>query len=293
MIPYARLAPGWGWQPFRAFLYYLQRIVVLEPLRRAIARGIAAAIRMRRRTRIDAADAIGARLADDGCVRLPWVVPEAAVSDMLSHLAVKQVVLRDGSMVAADRVPAGQALADFPLATVLNCPHVMELANDPRLLRLAATYLGCTPTISSIGLRWSYPAPAAAAVQRFHRDTDEWRILKFFAYLTDVDEESGPHVFLRGSHRESRNIFALRYSDDEIKARYPAGAPIVVTGGRGTMFLADTAGIHKGELPISRPRLLFEVGFTLLPVFCFRYAPERLMRGGLPLDRYINRLIVA
>jgi hypothetical protein len=293
MIPYARLAPGRGWRPIRAFLYYLQRIVVVRPLRRAIALCIAAVIRVRRRTRIDVADAIGTRLAEDGCVRLPWVIPETALSDMLSYLAAKQVVLRGGSLVGADRVPAGQALADFPLATVLNCPHVMELANDPRLLRLATTYLGCTPTISSIGLRWSYPAPAAASVQRFHRDTDEWRILKVFAYLTDVDEESGPHIFLRGSHRGSRSIFARHYGDDEVKTRYSAAAPMVITGEHGTLFLADTAGIHKGELPTRRPRLLFEVGFTLLPVFCFRYAPERLTRGSLPLDRYINRLIVA
>ena len=79
-------------------------------------------------------------------------------------------------------------MASFPTSTVLSCPHVMAVANDPRILALAGTYLGCKPTISQIEMGWSYPADAGQAryTQVFHRDYDDWRFLKLFVYLTAV-----------------------------------------------------------------------------------------------------------
>ena len=37
---------------------------------------------------------------------------------------------------------------------------------------------------------------------------------------------------------------------------------------------------------------MVEVGYTLLPVYCFDYHPVRLVRQLCTLDPYINRLIV-
>ena len=64
-----------------------------------------------------------------------------------------------------------------------------------------------------------------------------------------------------------------------------------IKGPRGTMFLADTSGVHKGAPAIDGPRLMLEVGYTLLPVYAFDYRPVTLTRR-LGLDKYINRLIV-
>src|SRR4029453_19168669 len=109
----------------------------------------------------------------------------------------------------AERKPVGNAaLADYELADVVNCPQVMALANHPRLLALAGSYLGCAPTISTIGIRWSRPSGQTATVQTFHRGPDDWKMVKFFTYLTDVAEGTGPHVFIAGSQTTRTPPFA-------------------------------------------------------------------------------------
>jgi hypothetical protein len=294
MISYARLTPGPGWQPMRALLYYSQRLIVWRALRTRIALSAAAIIRIVHRARREPADAMVDQIARDGYGMLPPLISNDSIDEMLAYLEGRQVFLRDGRLVLAAAVPADQPLATFPLATTINCPHVLELANHPRLLRFAAAYLHCSPTISSIKLRWSYPCRGMDVVQSFHRDTDDWSFIKLFLYLTDVDETSGPHVFVRGSHLDRRrDLFCRPHSDDEVRLRYGPAALASVIGPRGTMFLADTSGMHKGAIPLRRPRLVFEVCYSVLPVFALRYEPAQVTRDRPELDRYINRLIIA
>ena len=48
-------------------------------------------------------------------------------------------------------------MANHRLEDMLACPHILQLANRRALLRLAARYLGCAPTLSALRLRWSFP----------------------------------------------------------------------------------------------------------------------------------------
>ena len=280
MIPYARLTPGRGWQPLRAMLYYAQRVGVATPLGRVLADWIAAALSAKHPVSIDLkGDALREQLRRDGYAVLSPLLSDEQIEEMLAFLA--------------ERKPVGNAaLADYELTDVVNCPQVMALANHPRLLALAGSYLGCAPTISTIGIRWSRPSGQTATVQSFHRDPDDWKMVKFFTYLTDVAEGTGPHVFIAGSHRDKPPLYARRYSDEELARTYGEKAFITIEGRRGTMFLADTSGVHKGAAALEGPRLLLEVGYTLLPVYSFDYHPVRLVRQLCNLDPYINRLIV-
>ncbi len=54
-------------------------------------------------------------------------------------------------------------------------------------------------------LWWSFPTAATPleklkAAQVFHYDMDDYRFIKFFFYLTDVDLASGLYVCIRGNH---------------------------------------------------------------------------------------------
>ena len=169
---------------------------------------------------------------------------------------------------------------NYKLSDVVNCPQVMELANHPRLVALAGSYLGCAPTVSTIGIRWSRPSRQAASVQSFHRDPDDWKMVK----------GSGPHVFVAGSQRETPPLFARRY--EEVVDKYGKEVCVAIEGPRGTMFLADTSGVHKGAAALRGPRLILEVGYSLLPIHALDYHPEALARRVFGLDPYINRLIV-
>lgn len=299
MIGYARLKPGPGFQPVNALLYYGQRVVTPPRLRGAVSGGIASAIRFWRgagRGMAAEADlkatATATILEQEGLAALPALADPEAIGRIAAYFNAAKVVGAHGALLPVDRLPSGMASAAYPMETVLGCREVLEMVNAPEILRIAERYLGCTPTLSSLGVRWSFPAAATRTeTQRFHRDLDDWRFLKLFIYLTDVDEESGPHVYVLGSHKTAARMRAEVYERAALEERYGRQSLVTVTGARGTAFLAATHGIHMGAPPISRPRLILQAQYSLLPVFAFNYRPVSLPVAQA-IDPYVNRLLV-
>ena len=228
MLEYARLSPGPGFRPGRAALYFSQRLVPYPGLRRLVSRAIAAGVNLRHR----AAGSPDTPAAPQGVTgQEPGVLASLAhdglaLTDPILTAPMQEAVGPDRRRFRVEDRPAGTTMASYPLETVLGCPHVLALACDPRVLQGVTAYLGCRPTLSSIGIRWSFPAAGerAAGVQRFHRDPDDWRFLKLFVYLTDVDAGSGPHEFVAGSHRRTR-----------------LGAPVRDGGGRAPVRTGERA----------------------------------------------------
>jgi hypothetical protein len=299
MLDYARLTPGPGFRPLAAACYYSQRIVTNRLARRLVAGTIATGISLRHPFDLNHSTSPWGETLDElrqeGVVRLAETFSAADITQLRAYLEDKEVVGSDGRRFRADRPPPGTTMAAYPLATVLGYAPILDLINRPDLLRLIASYLGCKPTISSIGVRWSFPGSREGSdVQHFHRDPDDWRFLKFFVYLTDVDEASGPHVFVRGTHRTGGQLRARTYDAAEIERSYGKDRIATVIGPRGTSFIADTYGIHQGAPPQQRSRLILQVQYSLLPIYAFIYRPQSLpATAGRDLDPYVNRLILA
>lgn len=297
MLPYARLTPGAGFRPVRSAAYYAQRLAPVPALRNCVSSLLAWAVRAIHGD-VDAPplDAPGLQalteLRRDGLARLAPLAPPTAIDRMARYFACRPLVGPQGEACRLEDLPEGAACAHYPLRTVLECPELLALVNSPPVLRLAEAYLGCKPTLSSLGVRWSFPARGEAArYQAFHRDVDDWRFLKLFIYLSDVDEDCGPHVYVRGSHRRRFGFSARSYGLEEIAARFGAESLTTVTGPAGSVFIADTVGVHCGSPPTGRPRLMLQAQYSILPVFAFTYAP--LERGGArDVDPYCNRLLL-
>ena len=142
------------------------------------------------------------------------------------------------------------------------------------MLEIAARYLGTVPKLVGVALWWSYPEQADSgsrnrAAQMFHFDLDDFKFIKFFFYLTHVDSTGGPHVIVRATHRDKRNLMrgdalrVRRYSDEEVETTYGKERVVSITGPAGTGFIEDTLCIHKGAPPLSRTRLVFQVQYAL------------------------------
>lgn len=296
MLEYASLRSRIGLPSLRGCLYYSQRLVTHPAIRRAAAGIIAAGINVAQRRPepfpASVCEEFVKRLRQDGYARLPDMLKPEQIDDILAYLGDKPLLLRDGRYLGAEQAQTQATIADVPLEDVLECPHVLAMANAPFLIQLAIDYLGCMPTISTIGMRWSFPGDGAQVqTQNFHRDPDDWRFFKFFVYLSDVDLDSGPHLYVKGSHLDAGNFRARPIEEAELERRYGRGAIIAITGGRGTSFIADTFGIHAGPVPLARPRLILEVGYSILPVFALDYRPRRIA-GAEGLDPYVNRLLL-
>jgi hypothetical protein len=296
MFAYAQLHPGKDFRLGPALKYYAHRFVGVPSVRRAISSLIAASLRRRHgdvpqtghdHRAMEAAD----DLECNGLAILDPLLSTAQVDRMVEYFMSRDVVGPGDIDMPFKSLPEGAAAAAYRLDTVLACPDILSALNAPRVLRIASRYLGCKPTLSSVGVRWSFPrADGKTRTQNYHRDLDDWRFFKLFIYLTDVDEESGPHTYVQGSHKTAFGLTAKAYDCEDLGQRYGAKKIVSVLGPRGTTFLADTLGIHCGISPVKRPRLILQIQYSLLPIFAFRYEPPKLNAG--PFDTYSNRLLL-
>jgi hypothetical protein len=277
----------------RLCFYYLQRIVTLPSLR-------ALAIALLRRcigdqTRGDARQIAGAstalaELQLDGIASLGQLLSMAQCAEILGFLSDKQLTYRDAASFTIDNRPQGVAFANHALHDLVRCPHILALANCPAILDLARQYLGCTPTVSGVSARWSFPTESITeVVQQFHRDSEDWKAFRILVYLTEVDDHSGPHIYVRKTHLDDRTMRLPVLEDSVVEARF--GDRLVrQTGAQGFGFAVDTAGLHKGEMPKTKPRLLLSFQYSILPCFLYEYHPVTMPERSY--DSYINRLIV-
>jgi len=207
------------------------------------------------------------------------ILPHVLAHETCDHLVKLAETLPSSVRLRPDlpAAPYRQQDPDVPAAWLKEAdlaadPVVQRLASDPGVLRLAQGYLRCQPYLTTLAMWWSRPARADQAArdenaQRFHFDMDHPKWVKLFIYLTDVTEDSGPHVVVAGTHRRGsqprsflRQGYA-RHSDDSVEGVF--GDRITsITGPRGTVFAADTRLLHKGEPPLRGERLVLQYEFS-------------------------------
>ena len=163
----------------------------------------------------------------------------------------------------------GNGFFQFDEDQLVQNPTVWKIASDPQFLSLARSYLGCEPVLDLVAMWWSLAIGASEeeksrAAQLYHFDIDRLSFIKLFVYLTDVTEENGPHCYVSGSHRGFRGDTFLkdgRFSDAEVKSAYPV-EEVKICGPKGTVFMADTKGLHKGMPLAAGERLIFQIEFS-------------------------------
>lgn len=231
-------------------------------------------------------------LETEGIHFLPGYFSKEQVESVKTQLAGHKVHERYAPYrknLDLNNMPEHVHVAAYATEAVLQCKELVAAANDPKLLSIAAAYLGCKPTISNISVWWSIPDDGSAQeAENYHRDVDDWKFVKFFMYLTDVDDGTGPHRFVKKSHRSTHFSKIRRLQDDEVAAKFPKEDHLSISGKAGDAFLEDTFGIHKGQPPLRGRRLLFQVEYSINPIAVYNYAPVRMPKGGF--DPYVNRL---
>ena len=180
----------------------------------------------------------------------------------------------------------------YKSSDVLRAPHVIEFANRPEILSFVQDFLGTRPLITACSLWWSFKHQTAPEEsQKYHRDFDDFKLVKLFVYLTDVGMEDGPHVYVKASPMCNRFIQNERLNDEEVKNYFGQENIVPITGHKGSSFFVNTYGVHKGLLPKQSNRLVLEICYSLMPAYKVDYQPEIFeddrFRG---FDPYINKL---
>ncbi len=154
-----------------------------------------------------------------------------------------------------------------------NCCAIEKITQDSKLLKIAAAYFNAKPVFTGSRLWWSFATNANFqerpnfAQELFHYDPIDYRSLKFFFYLSEVDAASGAHVCVRGSHKNKKITHQLTLfigrSDRDISQYYPQEDILTICGNVGFGFAEDPFCFHKGTPPAQRDRLMLQIEYCL------------------------------
>jgi hypothetical protein len=232
-------------------------------------------------------------LQDKGFVELDYKLNEDVVNEItsfLNSLSCHDPYRHSYGYFKVEAVPQDTHTAHYRREDIVKSPTIMRLANDPEILKIAEQFLGATPTISNVNAWWSFgDKDRPEEAQNFHRDVDDYKFCKLFIYLTDVTSDSGPHVYVSKTH-DSKKLRAIRrYTDDEIIQTFGKENIVELTRPKGSCFLVNTYGFHKGLLPRKGRRLLLQVQYSLNPILIEEYKP---IKDHAPYNKYVNRLLI-
>ena len=149
-----------------------------------------------------------------------------------------------------------------------HCEAVWEVACDPKVLEVVRLYLGGEPILyhSVIWRNKGVNNPEHVRdshLYRFHFDVADVKSLVLYTYLSDVDEQSGPHMIISGTQHSKPlwDTIRLYLGDQTAQARY-ADRIRLITGKCGTTFFEEQTAYHKQLVP-QKPRMMLRITYTL------------------------------
>jgi hypothetical protein len=227
-------------------------------------------------------------LKEDGVVVIPPRLKRETVQNLYDLARSCQLQTTTFGPPAADQTGAQPAIpiADSgmsngidpaqPRYSVYTVPRSLLLENhdlqcllcDPYLLTVATRYLGVFPVITKPDMWWDTDfVPPGLRPRPFHTDSGCLRWLKVGINLTDTTLETPHFVYVKGSHKANRTtrpltrrlVSRMNLSDKEVEEVCPERI-VHITAPAGSITLADTRGIHKGELSQQGHRLILYFG---------------------------------
>lgn len=141
--------------------------------------------------------------------------------------------------------------ADLEAGRIDNRSIFVRFAAQPSVVDLLAAYFGEAPYLSYVALDLSeYAGETLTTSQLWHRDHDDTKVVKLFAYNTDVScDADGPFTFIPPQpSRRIRGVASAHLPDAQLLAQLAGASPVKVTAPAGAAFLVDTGRCyHMGS----------------------------------------------
>jgi hypothetical protein len=264
-------------------------------------------------------------MRQDGHHTLGQVLDQNQVDDIISHFD-KCNIYRGHFASKSDHIPRkldemdGSLNASYCLADIIDAPHIIELANDPRIVAAASAYIGCLPSLFSINVYWSFADAEISekSIHGIHRDHDDFKFCSFFIYLSDCYKNNGAHQYIRSTHRpdqmeevfdkidpegkiDQHKFFSTLFEQGDRAYEQLFGDMFdYLQGKAGDGFITDPWGLHRACPNISSDRRVIWIRYGLyrnsaadrideMPISWGKIAGRI---GDTPTSRYFNRLIV-
>jgi ectoine hydroxylase-related dioxygenase (phytanoyl-CoA dioxygenase family) len=134
---------------------------------------------------------------------------------------------------------------------------LIDFLLTPGIALVCAHYLGLIPKLTSFKIWRSHQTETQErlASQNWHRDYNEYQMVRVFLYFNDVSVANGAGEYIKGTHFKGNFFDVLQDSVDGL-SRYSSNEQVVASfsedkivraeGNAGSLFFMDTAGIHRG-----------------------------------------------
>lgn len=151
----------------------------------------------------------------------------------------------------------------------LHTETAAKIAFDDSLIDIATSFFNCVPAIGTFNLRRSMANDLPPdGTYLFHRDFNSTvKILKFFFYLNDVNENNGPFTYVEGSNKKMFNGWwrKHRWTEAEMKQIYGDDKIRYLTANVGDVLMARTNGWHKGLKLKEGERTMLTLNYLVHP----------------------------
>ena len=152
------------------------------------------------------------------------------------------------------------------------CSTVDEIVHDAMLIEIARRYLGYYPTLITRHLTWSFASDLdEAEIQKlypptnFHYDVAGLNFVTASFFITDVDENTGPHIMIEKSHNRKPLQMLFRSNiqkETDVWRYYNRSEQLTITGDAGFGFFQDPSCLHKLKLPRNGNRLILQIRYS-------------------------------
>lgn len=145
-------------------------------------------------------------------------------------------------------------------------PTLLQIGLNQNFIDIAKVYFNTNNVyITGANYRRSYSNQLPANdTQLYHRDRNSLKILKFFVYLNDVDEDTGPFQYILKSHKNWPILSNRKYRWDDkyIEKKFGKQSVFSATSSLGDLIIADTSGFHKGKKLNNRFRTMLTINYS-------------------------------
>ncbi len=207
-------------------------------------------------------------LKTNGYIEIDNIFNEIELKETIDYLSADHLlepIYTNHEKFNLNNPPLDAKTGYIDTTTLIKSKHILKAANNQNLLNILKSYFGCSFKLDWIWAWWSFPSKELAGPQMFHRDYESMNFLKVFVYLSDVNELSGPHEYIIGSHRVNRLYKRERFSDKKIYDNFTKDRILTINGKKGKTFIANTFGIHRGLQPKNERRLVLVYLFSVVP----------------------------
>lgn len=207
-------------------------------------------------------------------------------------LKAAQIISEELKHKAQHPCHAGKHTLNIDAEQILRYPELFLWGANVSLLRIIENYLKLPVAYDGLSYYYSIPDSRESGPRKWHRDKEDWQMIKIGVYINDVHEDGGPFECVTPEANEliskaMRAKSLRRYKTafhQEIREMLPEQMQTSwynsYVGKTGTVIFVDTARYyHRGKPPTKFDRSAIFFGY------CSRRPRHPFFCGRSPLSR--------